>query len=182
MPGDLDAPEPVAAARDDVAVKQAFVVVGHRRGHGNGRVGPALRRQFLLGKALGPAQKGLLVHAAAPLDLGILLQQPPVYIPDVDVPPLPRGYLGGQSGVVGVQVGQQYVGLLRMDAQLPQPGKQSPAAGFLAKPGVHHQRPVAPLDDIAVEFLQRVPRQGHRDPVKILPYFFRHRALLELFV
>ena len=81
-----------------------------------------------------------------------------------------------------MQVGQQHVGLLRMDAQLPQPGKQRPAARLLAKACVHHQRPVAPLDDIAVEFLQRVPRQGHRDPVKILPYFFRHRALLELFV
>ena len=170
--GHQQALEAVAPHLQDLPVPKALIVPAGGRGHGAGGIGLLHPGQQMAGEAL--LLEALL--QLVPVDLaGVeVIQGGAVGLTDVDGPVL--GGLGGQSGVVGVEVGEQDVHLSPPEPQLPEPGEQGLPAGGLAEAGVDEDGPVGALDEIGVELLERVPRQGHGDAVNSFDDFLRHNV------
>ena len=74
--------------------------------------------------------------------------------------------LGGETGVVGVEVGQEDVRVGHVYTQLRQAGFQSRPAFLLPEAGVHQQVPVA-ADEVGVQVPEGIPRQGDGDAVEV---------------
>ena len=80
--------------------------------------------------------------------------------------------------MVGVPVGHQDIHLSRGQAQLLEPGEQRLPAGLLPEPRIDEQGPVLPLDEVRVELFERIPGQGHGDPVDVFHDLLQGISLL----
>ena len=89
----------------------------------------------------------------------------------------PLGQLGGEAGMVGVEVGNEQVGPGQLHGEVSQSGVQRfPALGAVHA-GVHQQVPLPAADQVAVHGLQGVAGQGHRDKEDVWGDFFDQAAL-----
>ena len=78
--------------------------------------------------------------------------------------------------MVRMQVCQQHVHISTAQPQLSQPREEGLPAGRLAEPRVDEQITVLPPNQIGVELLERISRQGNGNPMDILHDFLRHEA------
>ena len=156
--------EVVAAVVEGVPVEHALVPVTGGRSQHPGGVGVGQLAQQLHREALCGHQ---LVEFPPPgVDAGGLSRQAlAVYVADEETAGGAE-QLGGETGVVGVEVGQEDVRVSHVHAQLCQTGFQGRPTFLLPEAGVHQQVSVA-ADEVGVQVFQRVPRQGDGDAVEV---------------
>ena len=167
--------EAIAPRLQHIARKKTDVAVGGDRGHGPGRVLLRPPGQQPGREALGGKNRVGLFPPGGPK----ALQQAAVRVADINAP-RPGHQLRRQAGVVGVEMGQQYIGVLPAHLQLSKRRQQSLAAGFLPESGVNQQAALPAANQVAVELLQGIAGQGDRDTEQVRAYHLRHGGSLLL--
>ena len=169
-----DLPRGVAGGLDDL---QSAVPHGEHVPVGEGDAGEALQvgaqgpggvgLQEDPGLGGGEALPGEALVGEGP-EIGIVGPEGHGVVPRPDVDGPPRGdEVQALAGVVGVDVGAEDIQPGPVRPGLGQPLLDGPPAGGQAEARVDEQGPVRPPDEVGVELLQGVVRQGDGDAVDV---------------